>query len=84
MSANMDTVGTPALHKVLSKHKMITCPAKHYLRNNVAKFKKGEKNILWPTKVISLAKSSGTTNDKSKYSRHCNRKFKCKSGRFCI
>ena len=40
----MDTVGTPALHKVLSKHKMITCPAKHYLKNNVAKFKKGEKN----------------------------------------
>tara|TARA_B100000123_G_scaffold82032_1_gene59096 strand:+ start:981 stop:1973 length:993 start_codon:yes stop_codon:yes gene_type:complete len=47
MSANMDTVGTPALHKVLSKHKMITCPAKHYLRNNVAKFKKGEKNTCW-------------------------------------
>ena len=43
----MDTVGTPALHKVSSKHKMITCPAKHYLRNNVAKFKKGEKNTCW-------------------------------------
>lgn len=28
---------------------------------------KGEKNILWPGKVKWFAKSSGTTNDKSKY-----------------
>jgi hypothetical protein len=28
---------------------------------------KGEENILWPGKVIWFAKSSGTTNDKSKY-----------------
>ncbi len=34
---------------------------------NIDLIKKGKKNILWPTKVISLAKSSGTTNDKSKY-----------------
>ena len=32
MSANMDTVGTPSMHKVLSKHKLITCPAKHHLK----------------------------------------------------
>ena len=31
MSANMDTVGTPEMHRVLSEYKMITCPAKHYL-----------------------------------------------------
>jgi hypothetical protein len=28
---------------------------------------KGEKNILWPSKINWFAKSSGTTNDKSKY-----------------
>ncbi|MFV0289709.1 MAG: GH3 auxin-responsive promoter family protein [Mangrovibacterium sp.] len=28
---------------------------------------KGEKNILWPGKIKWFAKSSGTTNDKSKY-----------------
>jgi len=27
----------------------------------------GEQNILWPGKILSFAKSSGTTNDKSKY-----------------
>ncbi len=29
--------------------------------------KKGNKNILWPKKIISFAKSSGTTNEKSKF-----------------
>lgn len=29
--------------------------------------RKGEKNLLWPTDVKWFAKSSGTTNDKSKY-----------------
>ena len=47
MSANMDTVGTPAMHKILSKNNLITCPAKHYLQKNSNKFKKGEANICW-------------------------------------
>ena len=34
MSANMDTVGTPDMHKALMKHNMICCPAKHYLKAN--------------------------------------------------
>ena len=46
MSANMDTVGTPAMHEVLSRHNMITCPAKHYLKNNITKFKWKRKNLL--------------------------------------
>ena len=33
MSANMDTVGTPEMQRVLSEYKMITCPAKHYLKD---------------------------------------------------
>ena len=47
MSANMDTVGTPAMHKVLAKHGMITCPAKHHLKKNINKFISGKKNICW-------------------------------------
>ena len=47
MSSNMDTVGTPAMHKVLAKHGMITCPAKHHLKKNINKFISGKKNICW-------------------------------------
>ena len=47
MSANMDTVGTPAMHAVLSKHQMITCPAKHYLKRNIINFNSGNHNICW-------------------------------------
>ena len=47
MSANMDTVGTPSMHTVLSKHNMVTCPARHYLKNNTKEFKGKEDNICW-------------------------------------
>ncbi|MBK9176058.1 MAG: GH3 auxin-responsive promoter family protein [Flavobacteriales bacterium] len=36
---------------------------KHY----VARLRKGEQNLLWPTDIKWFAKSSGTTNDRSKY-----------------
>ena len=61
MSANMDTVGTPAMHKVLSKYKLITCPARHYLKKNINKFIKGETNICWfggIEDIANLAKTS--------------------------
>ena len=45
MSANMDTVGTPAMHKVLSKYNLITCPARHHLKKKSDQFKKGQRNI---------------------------------------
>ena len=32
MAANMDTVGTPAMYKALVEYDMITCPAKHHLK----------------------------------------------------
>ena len=35
---------------------------KYYLKL----IKSGKENVLWPNKIISFAKSSGTTNDKSK------------------
>ena len=39
MAANMDTVGTPEMHKVLSEYDMITCPARHYLKSDVTAFR---------------------------------------------
>ncbi|MAL68317.1 MAG: GMP reductase [Porticoccaceae bacterium] len=47
MSANMDTVGTPSMHTVLTKHNMVTCPARHYLKNSTKEFKGREDNICW-------------------------------------
>ena len=47
MSANMDTVGTPAMHKVLSKHGLITCPARHFLEKDIEGFNKSDGNICW-------------------------------------
>ena len=47
MSANMDTVGTPSMHTVLSKHNMVTCPARHYLKKSTKEFKGKEDNICW-------------------------------------
>jgi len=38
MAANMDTVGTPEMHEALSEYDMITCPARHYLKNNLTAF----------------------------------------------
>ena len=61
MSSNMDTVGTPAMHKVLSKYKLITCPAKHHLKKDQDKFKKGKANICWfggIDDINNLAKTS--------------------------
>ena len=47
MASNMDTVGTPAMHSILLKHKMITCPAKHYLKTNITTFNSGNDNLCW-------------------------------------
>lgn len=37
------------------------------LKGYIDRMRHGEKNILWPGQVIWYAKSSGTTNDKSKF-----------------
>ena len=62
MSANMDTVGTPAMHNVLSKYNLVTCPARHYLKKNPEKFKKRQTNICWLggiDDIFKLSKTSG-------------------------
>ena len=58
MSANMDTVGTPSMHKVLLKYKLITCPAKHHLKENSNKFKTGQSNICWFGGIDDISKLS--------------------------
>ena len=57
MSANMDTVGTPSMHNVLSKHKLITCPAKHYLKNDSNKFFQS----IFDKSLINIARISSKT-----------------------
>lgn len=37
------------------------------LKHYVERLKKGEQNLLWPSEIKWFAKSSGTTNDKSKF-----------------
>ncbi len=46
-----------------------TVPVNPYetLSPYIERIRKGEENVLWPTPVKWFAKSSGTTNDKSKY-----------------
>ena len=60
MSANMDTVGTPAMHKVLSRYNLITCPAKQYLKKDSEKFKKGKSNICWFGGIEDISNLSKT------------------------
>ena len=62
MASNMDTVGTPAMHKVLSKYKLITCPAKHYLKKDQDAFKKGQANICWLGGIDDINSLSKTTS----------------------
>ena len=62
MSANMDTVGTPAMHRVLTKHNLITCPAKHHLKKNLDKFKRGKSNICWFGGIDDISKLSKTSS----------------------
>ena len=37
------------------------------LKQSIDRMRQGEKDVLWPGKVRWYAKSSGTTNDKSKF-----------------
>lgn len=47
----------------------INVPVNTYeeLKNDIDRMRHGEENILWPGRVRWYAKSSGTTNDKSKF-----------------
>ena len=44
-------------------------PAQDYerVKNNIARMMRGERNVLWPGEVNWYSKSSGTTDDKSKF-----------------
>lgn len=46
-----------------------TCPVTTYddLKGDIDRMRHGEPNVLWPGQIVWYAKSSGTTNDKSKF-----------------
>ena len=46
-----------------------SCPISSYddLKTDIDRMRHGEKDVLWPGRVRWFAKSSGTTNDKSKF-----------------
>ena len=48
-------------------NKNVPVQAYEDIKLNIDLIKKGTKNLFWPTKIFSFAKSSGTTGDKSKY-----------------
>tara|TARA_S200000501_G_scaffold247661_1_gene232018 strand:- start:196 stop:1041 length:846 start_codon:yes stop_codon:yes gene_type:complete len=58
MSANMDAVGTPAMHAVLSENRLITCPARHFLENDIEKFNERGRNICWFGGIEDISKLS--------------------------
>ena len=58
MSANMDAVGTPAMHAVLSENGLITCPARHFLENDIEKFNERGRNICWFGGIEDISKLS--------------------------
>ena len=63
MSANMDVVGTPAMHEVLSRYRLITCPARHYLRNDTLKFNNENRNVCWFGGIEDISKLSKLSSD---------------------
>ena len=58
MSANMDAVGTPAMHAVLSENGLITCPARYFLENDIEKFNERGCNICWFGGIEDISKLS--------------------------
>ena len=63
MSATMDAVGTPAMHGVLSKHRLITCPARQFLEKDIDKFNESKSNICWFGGIDDIAKLSALSTD---------------------
>lgn len=44
MASNMDTVGTPEMHKKMLEHGMITCPARHFMKKDATWWRIGTTN----------------------------------------
>ena len=59
----MDAVGTLAMHSVLSKHKLITCPARHYLEKDTEKFIESGHNICWFGGIEDISNLSKVSTD---------------------
>lgn len=57
------------------------------LKPYVERLRKGENNLIWPSEISWFAKSSGTTNDKSKFipvSREAIRRCHYQGGQDCV
>ena len=69
--ANNTEYGRNHLFSTINKYEEFTqnIPINTYeeLKKDIDRMRHGEENILWPGKVKWYAKSSGTTNDKSKF-----------------
>ncbi|BEH00080.1 GH3 auxin-responsive promoter family protein [Bacteroides sedimenti] len=53
----------------------------------VKRLREGEQNLLWPSKILWFAKSSGTTNDKSKFlpvSKEALKNIHYRGGQDCV
>ncbi|MDA3879434.1 MAG: GH3 auxin-responsive promoter family protein [Prolixibacteraceae bacterium] len=62
-----DKYGYPGIQESTSYNKNVPLTDYDVLKPYIERMVEGEKNILWPGSVKWFAKSSGTTNDKSKY-----------------
>lgn len=55
------------IHSVAAFRSNVPLQTYEDLKPYVARIKEGEQNLLWPSDIHWFAKSSGTTNDKSKF-----------------
>ena len=54
MASNMDTVGTPDMHKELFQHNMITCPARHYLKGDHTGFRQPNDSGIYGSNLCMM------------------------------
>ena len=62
MSANMDVVGTPAMHEVLSRHALITCPARLF-EKRYPKVRQWNGSVCWFGGIEDISKLSELSSD---------------------
>lgn len=77
----------PAIKSYAEFSKRVPLITYEELKPYVERLRKGESNLIWPTPIRWFAKSSGTTNDKSKFipvSREALQKCHYQGGKDCV
>lgn len=59
--------GFPKIESYEDFRKNVPIVQYEQLESYISRIKKGEHNVMWPGEITYFAKSSGTTNDRSKY-----------------